>query len=390
MDIRFQLHHRSGFRLEELAAKFYQDFKEELNGVGLNENDAEDWFEVEHSYRLPTGRLLSTIRLRCDIVSLTNGNDFADVFLTNLPDFQPARIDKVVCIDNLEMRQAAQVDQAIIYRCEMQIREILYHILIVNDKFETDKQGKENIANHLTGVLGAMLKSNQGSERKSYENELFYLMFDDYKKLKPLSLPHPEKIIDLIDRADSYSKLRTFLDHWGIGNPRHKDFINAVKEPLEKLHYHRNNVMHNRSSSVTRTKFDVGVEQFNQLVARFWTAEQEDLASQQLSLLGNALKNQLQEIVKEADIHSGRIELRFSNTIVPNFLPRLVTSQASLLAVLEDFSDQAIEFLAPIQPGQADEVRADLNITEIIRPYAQHERLSAAALPEIDEPAPIA
>ncbi len=137
-----------------------------------------------------------------------------------------------------------------IFDIEMKLREILSFIFIStyeNDCYaflEFQKQKVTPIYGKGVGEVDipAFLKSK-------YQNEFFYLTFNQYRQLKLPDIVKSETLINLLADSGSFEELKASIQNLGAMKSEKNDylgFLNRISENLESIEAVRNCVAHNR------------------------------------------------------------------------------------------------------------------------------------------------
>lgn len=90
-------------------------------------------------------------------------------------------------------------------------------------------------------------KISKKSQLEKYENEFFYLNFWGYKDLlKIRDLTEQEKN-EILKESNSFKEYKDGIIKRGITEGLYQDFIESIKEDLQKIDNIRNSVMHYRA-----------------------------------------------------------------------------------------------------------------------------------------------
>lgn len=168
-----------------------------------------------------------------------------DEFQENFLNFLKDKVQFIYKFEDsrfLEIRKQFFED---IYRIETSLREVVSFIFFTTyyDFWDFLKDLK---INDITWKLGL----KQEDLRKNFENEFFYISFKDYKNLLELRDLKENEKIELLRDSDNFEDRKNRIFERGIKDEPYIDFINSIKQDLEKLEQFRNAIMHNHSFNI--------------------------------------------------------------------------------------------------------------------------------------------
>jgi len=134
-----------------------------------------------------------------------------------------------------------------IFEIEMKLREAITFIFI-----DTYKEDYYNLLKEVDVRIQRIDGNQQPNEEyyKSHlENEFFFLLFSDYRKLDELKELKQSDIIKAISDSADYDSLRGKILNRGIVDEKYTEFIAEIKEYLESIEKLRNCIAHSRAIS---------------------------------------------------------------------------------------------------------------------------------------------
>lgn len=164
-----------------------------------------------------------------------------------------------------------------IFEIEMTIREIFTYIFYYNN---TDSYW--NLLRHSEAKkLSIKGVSNYEDYFKAhYENEFFFMVFNQYKKLDAVQKLDTNDILQFISDSDTFDQFKNNLNSRGIQRQEHLDFIQKVKQFLSSIEEFRNCIAHNRSfTDNTYNNYKHSKEELKKAIEEFWDevrSEQEN------------------------------------------------------------------------------------------------------------------
>lgn len=154
-----------------------------------------------------------------------------------------------------------------LFDLEMKIREVLSIIFL-------DTYGAADGYGFLKDSSQSMMKNNApGADdlRANLENELFYLLFNQYSVLNErASISNTKSLISIMSRATDFNSLRAELLRRPISKPLYVDFLAGLQQLVDPIEKVRNCVAHNRSISkrkaenysTAKENLEVHIEEF--------------------------------------------------------------------------------------------------------------------------------
>lgn len=160
-----------------------------------------------------------------------------------------------------------------IFDLEMSLREVLFIILL--DSFPS---------NHWSGLLENVKSEVKPPElkisgptktdflQKRLLNELFFLLFSQYRNLQESGDLRLEELVEIISNSREYEKMREKISNRGITNTDYQDFLAKIKPNLDIVEKFRNDIAHSRfadkekidSYSLARGKIFSAISDFKQ------------------------------------------------------------------------------------------------------------------------------
>ncbi len=137
-----------------------------------------------------------------------------------------------------------------IFDIEMKLREILSFIFIStyeNDCYTFLEFQKQKV----TPIYGKKVSEVDipAFLKSKYQNEFFYLTFNQYRQLKLPDIVKSETLINLLADSKSFEDLKENINNLGAMKSEKNDylaFLNRISENLESIESVRNCVAHNR------------------------------------------------------------------------------------------------------------------------------------------------
>lgn len=144
-----------------------------------------------------------------------------------------------------------------IFDIEMKLREILSFIFI--STYENDCYSFLEFQKQKINAIYKNVKEDEISAvlKKKYQNEFFYLTFNQYRQLKLPDIVKSETLLDLLADSKSFEELKKNILNLGAMKSEKNDyleFLNRISENLESIETVRNCVAHNREP--TREELD--------------------------------------------------------------------------------------------------------------------------------------
>lgn len=136
-----------------------------------------------------------------------------------------------------------------IFDIEMKLREILSFIFI--STYENDCYSFLEFQKQKISTIYKNIKEEEVSAflKKKYQNEFFYLTFNQYRQLKLPDIIKSETLINLLADSKSFEELIKNILNLGAMKSEKNDyleFLNRISENLESIETVRNCVAHNR------------------------------------------------------------------------------------------------------------------------------------------------
>ncbi len=217
----------------------------EENGKSIDKESIDNYSQLNYVKRLSNHRYLigfnifldypvsfEAIRLFCEYLDDDEGCEF------------------LIKFRDQQLFDSLQIYYKEIFDIEMKLREILSFIFICtyeNDCYSFLEFQKQK----LTPVYGK--KVNEGDVpailKKKYQNEFFYLTFNQYRQLKLPDIVKSETLIDLLADSKSFEELKKNIQNLGAMKSEKNEylaFLNRISENLESIEALRNCVAHNR------------------------------------------------------------------------------------------------------------------------------------------------
>lgn len=225
------------FALKEIwipEIKLLDQFDDWFGWFYWEENESyHDRFSLESSREIWEGSY-QIINVKFCWIPQEKIDDFQDFFLKKLRSY-------CVFVWKFEDRRFLELRKQFfeeIYEIEIKIREIASFIFFTRYFFEDDLLKDIDINRH---------KISKKSQLEKYENEFFYLNFWGYKDLlKIRDLTEQEKN-DILKESNSFKEYKDGIIKRGITEGLYQDFIESIKEDLQKVDNIRNSVMHYRA-----------------------------------------------------------------------------------------------------------------------------------------------
>lgn len=173
--------------------------------------------------------------------------NFVDIQEDEIDEFQKTFLDllkdKVQFIYKFEDNRFLEIRKQFfedIYNIEINLREVISFIFFIT---------YYDYINLLRDLEIQPIIDNISNEKlvKKFENEFFYISFNDYKKLLNLRKLTDEEKTELLRDSDSFDNWKNRIFERGIKDEPYIDFIESIKEDFNILEQIRNSLMHNRA-----------------------------------------------------------------------------------------------------------------------------------------------
>jgi len=162
-----------------------------------------------------------------------------------------------------------------IFDIEMQLREILSFIFIAtyeNDCYSFLEFQKQKVNPLYKGVKEEDIPDFL---KNKYQNEFFYLTFNQYRQLKLPDIIKSETLINLMADNKSFDELKKGIKKLGAIRPEkneYLEFLNRISENLESIEVVRNCVAHNRKPSDEELdNYNVAKEKLQKEISEFFS-----------------------------------------------------------------------------------------------------------------------
>ncbi|MDD4877940.1 MAG: hypothetical protein PHO02_02800 [Candidatus Nanoarchaeia archaeon] len=162
-----------------------------------------------------------------------------------------------------------------IFDIEMQLREILSFIFIAI--YENDCYSFLEFQKQKVNLLFKGVKEENVPDflKNKYQNEFFYLTFNQYRQLKLPDIIKSETLINLMADSKSFDELKKGIKKLGAIRPEkneYLEFLNRISENLESIEFVRNCVAHNREPSDEELdNYNVAKEKLQKEMSEFFS-----------------------------------------------------------------------------------------------------------------------
>ena len=156
-----------------------------------------------------------------------------------------------------------------IFDLEMRLREVISFIFL--DTYEGDYYNFLEFQR----VKGKGIKKDKKQDvfEEKLENELFYLIFSQYRELYLPNIIKGEILNTLFEKAKSDEDLKNQILSLGIFKHREKynDFLKSIEDDLQSIEELRNCIAHNRSiNDDIIGSYEHGKEKLERSINNFW------------------------------------------------------------------------------------------------------------------------
>ncbi|MDD5213400.1 MAG: hypothetical protein PHG82_03170 [Candidatus Gracilibacteria bacterium] len=221
---------------DEIKNEYIEEFSKEWIDYERN-GRYEEFFEYDSSREVGL-HYYDIVKVNFIDINEDEIDEFQEKFLSLLKD----KVDFIYKFEDnrfLEIRKQFFED---IYKIEINLREVVSYIFFTTYYYIGDflKDLEVDDVTKKYNLKFEDLKDN-------FENEFFYISFNDYKKLLNLKKLKEEEKTELMKDSDSFDDWKRRIFERGIKDEPYIDFIESIKQDLEKLENFRNAIMHNHS-----------------------------------------------------------------------------------------------------------------------------------------------
>jgi len=244
--VDFQVLFTSNIDFEKTIKELIIEVSKEYNDL-INEDNIDAIVEVKYTKELSNNRFLIGFKI---ITEETFSDEELKIFCGSINDLDECefliKFEDVFLFDSLKK----YYDE--IFEIEMQLREILSYIFIStyeDDCFSFLEFQKQKI--NLT-IRGVQEKDMPDFLKNKYQNEFFYLTFNQYRQLKLPDVIKSKTLINLLSDSKSFDEIRKGINKLGAMRPERKEyreFLERISQDLESIETVRNCVAHNREPS---------------------------------------------------------------------------------------------------------------------------------------------
>ncbi len=225
-----------------------------------------DWVEVKYNYLLENNKFIAGFNLEVPEDNIAIISEFGQKLQDNENIY-------LILKYNDEVTQKEYKNYAKeIYDLEMGLREIISFIFL-----NTYKEDYYNLLKEIKVKAQHLDKNNIPNKEyyeSHFENEFFFLLFSDYKKISELKELKSLDLIEIITNSNDYDDLKQKIQNRGIVKEKYQDFLAGIKQNIDSIEKMRNCIAHNRS--FTETVINNYVEAKENLehdINEFWDEE---------------------------------------------------------------------------------------------------------------------
>lgn len=135
-----------------------------------------------------------------------------------------------------------------IFEMEMKLREAIYIILLdsypYNNWYDLFTEYKSDSKPGELRMYSGINREN--FLKKRMLNEIFYLLFSQYKKLLNTRDLNTSEILDFLKKANNFIEFKSKIFTRGISKESYQDFLSSIQINLESIEKFRNDIAHSR------------------------------------------------------------------------------------------------------------------------------------------------
>lgn len=250
MKVNFQIIHTfdGNVNLKENLLSFLKETFDESTTVTIEIERKQDkieewsifnWVEIKYNYFSENNKYIAGFN-----IEMPEGNiDIILEFGQKLQDDDNVYL--VLKYSDEVMQSEYQIYSKEIFDLEMKLREIISFIFL--DTYKKDFYNLVKDINLKTQPLNGSNRSNEEYFKKHFENEFFFLLFSDYRRINNLKELKKSDIIGMIISSNKFDDLKQKIQNRGIVKEKYQDFLAGIKENLDPIENLRNCIAHNRS-----------------------------------------------------------------------------------------------------------------------------------------------
>jgi hypothetical protein len=160
-----------------------------------------------------------------------------------------------------------------IFKIEMELREALSFIFLDTYDRYYDLLSEVNVKLQKHHDL----VPDEDYFKCHFENEFFFILFSDYRKLLKVKEMKKSDLVEAIKDFKNYENLRQKILNRGITKERYREFLSKIKGYLESIEGMRNCIAHNRSiPSKTLENYKYARDQLQRSIQLFWKQQCEN------------------------------------------------------------------------------------------------------------------
>lgn len=187
--------------------------------------------------------------------------------------------------DEILLRNLKEFYQEV-FEIEMNLREILTFIfvyryggdfanLLKEINVDLVMKGERSLEGDKYNLLE--LKRDESKKIKYFqtllENEFFYLLFENYKKLNLLKNLQQNDLLEIAKTSDNFEDFKKNILERGIVEDKHKIFLQEIENCLGDLDIIRNCVAHNRTPSEEEIRnYEKSRDEIKLKIEQFWNS----------------------------------------------------------------------------------------------------------------------
>ena len=250
MKVNFQIIHSLGdnLNLKENLLSFLKETFDESTTLEIEIEEKPDnieewpifnWVEIKYNYFTENNKYIAGFN-----IEIPEGNiDIISEFGQKLQDDDNVYL--VLKYSDEVMQSEHQIYSKEIFDLEMKLREIISFIFL--DTYKKDFYNLVKDIDLKTQPLNGNNRSNEEYFKKHFENEFFFLLFSDYRRINNLKELKKSDIIEMIMSSNKFDDLKQKIQSRGIVKEKYQDFLAGIKENLDPIENLRNCIAHNRS-----------------------------------------------------------------------------------------------------------------------------------------------
>ena len=230
-----------------------------------------NWIEIKYNYLSNSNKYIAGFIFILDLEEYLN--EIINEFGKKLQEDE--NIDLVLKYDDEVMQVKHQQYAKEIFDLEMKLREAISFIFL-----DTYKVNYHNLLNEVDIKIQSLNKNNKPNSEyytSHFENEFFFLLFRDYKKLNDLKKLKYHDLMEMIMNSNEYDDLKQKIQRRGIIKKEYQDFLAGIKQNLDNIEDVRNCIAHNRSFTGSM------IEDYNEIkrnlevkMDEFWAGIQDE------------------------------------------------------------------------------------------------------------------